>query len=347
MKVAIHTDQHYGVRNDNPIFYNIARKNLDKFIDTCAREKVEQVFLLGDLVDRRKYLNQRTLAEVHYFFRQLTKLKVPVHIIPGNHDSYLRDSLEYNWPFELHLREVYDFVHLYDEGPKEVDDILFVPWICEENEERCFNAIKDTKARICLGHFELNGFSFYRGGAVCSDGHDSSLLNRFDLVLSGHFHAPSRRANVCYVGAANAYTWSDYGDKRGFSILETESLALEFFENEHSPFKVLEYDESGPDPDPRDFRDCFVKIIAKKKSDPGRFDKVVKAISGVTSQTVSVIDESLVMSEGDVEGITVDEVVDTSKFLDKYVDALETELDKDTMKRTLQQIHSEAVALDL
>jgi hypothetical protein len=258
-----------------------------------------------------------------------------------------KDRLSYHWPLELQLDQVYrEFVHLIDE-PEEVGNILMVPWICEGNEEQCFEWIEKTTAKICFGHFELNGFSFYRGGAKCSDGLDGNILNRFLLVCSGHFHTRSGHANTHYVGAANAYTWSDFGDPRGFTILDTETLALTFYENEFTPFKLLEYDETKPDPDPKEFRDCFVKIIAKTKSDARRFDKVVKSIAGVTSQTVSVIDESLMMTEGDIDGMSVGEIVDTSKFLDKYVDALETDLDKDMMKRQLQQIHSEAVALDV
>ena len=36
--------------------------------------------------------------------------------------------------------------------------MMLIPWICEENREASWEAINDTDADYCMGHFELNGF---------------------------------------------------------------------------------------------------------------------------------------------------------------------------------------------
>jgi hypothetical protein len=49
-----------------------------------------------------------------------------------------------------------------------------------------------TNANICMGHFEIQGFTM-QGGPVCTDGLDRSLFNEFDVVFSGHYHHRSEQ----------------------------------------------------------------------------------------------------------------------------------------------------------
>ena len=47
-------------------------------------------------------------------------------------------------------------------------------------------AIKNSKAKIAMGHFEINGFKATRGHMM-EDGMDKEVFDKFDNVFSGHF----------------------------------------------------------------------------------------------------------------------------------------------------------------
>jgi len=122
-------------------------------------------------------------------------------------------------------------------------DVDFIPWICKDNEDEIYNFIKNSKSKICFGHFELSGFEMDRGN-VCLEGMDRNILQKYDLVLSGHFHHKSSDGQIVYVGTPGEMTWADYDDERGFHILDLNDLSLEFYENPHKMFHKIIYDET-------------------------------------------------------------------------------------------------------
>ena len=58
MKIALITDTHWGARNDNVIFSNYFRKFYDNiFFPLLEERNIKTLLHLGDVVDRRKYIN--------------------------------------------------------------------------------------------------------------------------------------------------------------------------------------------------------------------------------------------------------------------------------------------------
>ena len=84
---------------------------------------------------------------------------IAVHLMVGNHDAYYKNTNDVN-SVDLLLRE-YDNINVYS-SPTEVRidnlDILFIPWICEENEKETTQLIESTTCNITMGHLELSGF---------------------------------------------------------------------------------------------------------------------------------------------------------------------------------------------
>ena len=71
MKVAFICDTHFGVRNDSPIFLDNAIKFFEEqFFPYLRENKIKTVIHLGDLFDRRKYINFNTLNTVRDKFFQ-------------------------------------------------------------------------------------------------------------------------------------------------------------------------------------------------------------------------------------------------------------------------------------
>ena len=69
MKYALITDTHFGARNDSLIFANFFRRFYEEvFFPTLVERKVDGVIHLGDIVDRRKFINYKTLNTMREIF---------------------------------------------------------------------------------------------------------------------------------------------------------------------------------------------------------------------------------------------------------------------------------------
>ena len=182
-------------------------------VQTCALP----IFLhLGDLVDRRKYININTARRLREDFLEPLSHKCRVIMVAGNHDTYYKNTNSVNAMQEL-VAQGYPF-HIYDKAPEIVEfdslPILLIPWICDENRKESIERITNSNASIAAGHLEIQGFEMYRGSIV-SHGDDRSIFNRYDMVLSGHYHHRSSDGTIFYLGSHGEFTWSDYDDQIG------------------------------------------------------------------------------------------------------------------------------------
>jgi hypothetical protein len=157
MKIAIVGDTHFGSRNDHKVFHDFFGKFYSDILFPYLKEHdITKVIQLGDLFDRRKYINFYTLAESKkYFFDKLDNIEF--HTLVGNHDIYWRESLEVN-SSSLVLGE-YNNVTVHT-TPKTIicdnTSIDIIPWICDENKTQVIEFIKNSKSDICMGHFDYN-----------------------------------------------------------------------------------------------------------------------------------------------------------------------------------------------
>ena len=345
MRIALITDTHFGARSDSIPFDNFFKS----FYDNCFFPKLEEqgiktVIHLGDIFDRRKYINFNTLKSCkEYFFDKAKELEIDIHLIPGNHDTYFKNTNEINSP-NLLLRE-YDNIKLYEQ-PSEVifgwQKILFMPWICSDNYQQSRTAMEETDATVCFGHFELAGFQMYKG-VKNEHGMDPSIFNTFDLVCSGHFHHRDRNGNIYYLGNPYEITWSDYDDPRGFHILDSESLEFEFIQNPYNMFHKIYYDDSKEmekiDYDKLE-RTC-VKVIVVRKTDFTKFDKIIDNLYNCNLVELKIIED---FSEFEDEAVGEENInlEDTMTLLNEYVDNIETELDKERLQNYLRTLYIEA-----
>ena len=201
MKIAIINDTHFGVRNDHQGFLDYMFQFFDEqFFPYLIENDIKVVFHLGDVFDRRKFINMNTLHTVRTkFFERLESMGVHLHIIPGNHDCYYKNTNTVNSVKELTSH--YQNVDVY-EKPKTISfdgkSFLFLPWLSPENTDSFLSYVDSNNADVLLGHLELNGH-YVIPGVKFKGGLDSTLFNKFELVLSGHFHQHSTQGNVNYL----------------------------------------------------------------------------------------------------------------------------------------------------
>lgn len=347
MKIALITDLHFGARSDSIHFDNFFRKFYTEcFFPELEKRGIKTVLDLGDTFDRRKYINYNTLKSCkEYFFDELQKRDIDVYMIPGNHDTYFKNTNEVNSP-ELLLSE-YDNITLIEE-PTDLEfdgtKVLMMPWICGENYERCTNHIKDTDSKVCFGHFEFSGYDMYRG-IPNAHGMDPSLFGDFNLVVSGHFHHRHSRGNITYMGNPYEITWADFEDPRGFAVFDTKKESLEYVNNPFKMFHKLYYNDSEDNCIADNFnfetvKNSCVKLVVTKKTDFQKFDAFVDKLYSCNLVELKILED---FSEFEDEAIGEDmNIEDTMSLLKEYVDSVETDLNKERLKALLQNLYVEA-----
>jgi hypothetical protein len=271
-------------------------------------------------------------------------------VIPGNHDTYYKNTNELNSLKEL-LGHFMNEIHIIME-PKVMEygslKMALLPWINGENYDRSINFIKDCKADWLGGHLELSGFEVMRG-VTQMHGMDHKLFQKFELVMSGHYHVSSKRDNIWYLGSQMEFFWSDVNDPKYFHVMDTETREVKMIQNPYTMFEKILYDDSKEDYTQKDVNfvdNKFVKIVVINRKDLFTFDSFVDKIQNRPIHDLKIAEnfEEYLGENVEDESISLE---DTGTLLDSYVDAVDTELDKDKIKVSMRQLLSEAQSMEI
>tara|TARA_Y100001938_G_scaffold139071_1_gene205430 strand:+ start:96 stop:1145 length:1050 start_codon:yes stop_codon:yes gene_type:complete len=348
MRVAIITDQHFGARKNSKLFHDYFLKFYeDVFFPTLEREKITTVIDMGDTFDSRKGIDFSALtwAKDHYFDR-LRDMGVEVHTIVGNHTAYYKNTNDIN-AIDLLLRE-YDNVKVYSETTSiEVCElnILLVPWINQENKEMTLSMIKKSRAPVCMGHLELQGFKV-NDYVVMDHGMDMSPFKKFEKVFSGHFHTRSTQDNISYLGNPYEIYWNDSGDTRGFHIFDTQTLETTPVNNPHRLFYKIYYTDNDYQLfDASELKDKIVKLIVRQKTDTKKFEKFIDKLYASNIAELKIVENFEFNGWYDKELNGDYESEDTMSILNKYIEESEINLDKSIIQKMMSEVYQEACEL--
>jgi hypothetical protein len=350
MKICILGDTHFGARGDSLDFHKYFQKFYDGvFFPYLKENNISEVFQMGDLFDRRKFINFNSLYLCRkYFFDKCKSEGITLHTLLGNHDVAFKNTLEVN-STSLLLNE-YDNIHYYDTfQTAKFDDINIdiVPWMCDDNANEILKNIKDSSSQIAFGHFEIAGFEMDRGN-VSDVGIDKNLLKSYDIVLSGHFHHKSADYNIVYVGTPYEMTWADHNDPKGFHIFDTNTRHLEFVRNSHVMFNKVMYDDGKTDfehwkaYDFESLKDTYVKIVVLNKQNPYLFDHVIDNLYKAGVADLSIVEDfsdNLIDDDQEI----IDQAEDTMTILSKHIDNLELDVDSSKLKTLMRELYVEAI----
>ena len=351
MKVAVLNDTHCGIRNSSEIFLdNAASFYSDIFFPYCRENNIEQILHLGDYYDHRKFVNIKALEHNRKnFLDPLRKYGMKMDIIPGNHDTYFKNTNDLNSLKEC-LGHYMNEIHIAME-PKVMKygslSIALLPWINNENYESSLDFIKNCKADWLGGHLELNGFDMIRG-VKQTHGMDHKIFSRFEQVLTGHYHTTSRQDNIWYLGSQLEFTWNDAGDNKYFHVIDTETREIKKIQNTYRLFeKILYNDEkmSYNNYNVSELKDKFVKVVVINKNDMFSFDRFIDRIQNENIHELKIAEN---FNEFLGENIEDDKINfdDTHEIVNSYIDAVDTDLDKDTIKNKVRELMTEAQSLE-
>jgi len=355
MKVAIITDQHFGARNDSIHFLDFYEKFYrDVFFPALKKNDIKTLLILGDTFDRRKYVNFYSLKRTkEMFFDVLHEMKIEVHMLAGNHDTYFKNTNDVN-SVDLLLRE-YDNINVID-SPQTIhleygntsSDVCMIPWICPENYNNCMSEINNTSATLCMGHFEIAGFAMYRG-MPSEEGLERGLFRKFDCTFSGHYHHKSSSDDIYYLGNPYELTWQDYNDQRGFHIFDLNNRELTFIPNPYKMFHRIVYDDKQEtiteitNKDLTEYANTYVKVVVINKTNPYLFDKFMNNLYNVNPVDITVAEDFTDLNEG-IDDNMVDQAEDTLTILNKYIDNIkEDSIQNDKLKTLMKELYIEAL----
>ncbi len=349
MKIALLTDTHFGARNDSLIFNDFFKKFYENiFFPTLKERGITEVIHLGDVVDRRKFINYKTLNSMkEMLFNPLKEMGVNIKIIIGNHDCYYKNTLAVNSMTEL--TKGMPHVTVYDE-PAEIsldgkNQAVFIPWICNENEEQSRELIEKTRAPVAFGHLQIEGIEQHKG-SFAIEGHSPSMFKAFQKVYSGHFHHKSETGNITYLGNPYEITWADYNDKRGFHIYDTETMETEFIENPYSMFHKIYYDDEKTDyGDLSKYKDSYVKIIIRNKNNSYLFEALMDKLFDVGIGHISVVDNLFDIEDLGEDIENMEDVEDTMSVIRSCVDGLQFD-NKEPLNKLMQDLYNEALTME-
>lgn len=352
MKIAILGDTHVGARNDSAIFHDYFEEfYTNTFFPYLREQGITNIVQLGDLFDRRKYINFQSLKRGRsYLFDQLEN-GFNTWVLVGNHDTYYKNTNDVN-SVDLLLRG-YKHIKCINE-PTEVmfEDVKFllVPWICDENEKEVVNAIQTTNAAVIAGHFEIRGFEMQRG-MLNDEGLDSKVFENQELIISGHFHHKSQNGNINYLGTPYELTWSDYDDPKGFHVYDTDTRELTFIPNPNIMFVKIHYNDAGQGPeyykgfDLSGLSGKIVKVIIKNKDNPIGFDAFIDKLEKAGVADLQVVEDHFHLDlEGDED--IINEAEDTITILKKYIEQVDVQTDRKRLNKLMQDLYQEALTIE-
>ena len=347
MKIALIADTHWGARNDSPAFINYFNKFYDEvFFPYLQENNIKTLIHLGDVVDRRKFINHNTAYNFKSkFWNKLEELNIDTHIIIGNHDTYYKNTNEVNALQNLSISKNTKIYTSCETITVDNLDILLAPWICDDNMEDSLHSIENSTAQIVMGHLEIKGFEMHKGH-LNEQGLDKSLFKRFEKVLSGHFHKKSDDGHIYYLGCPYEITWSDYKCPKGFHIFDTQTRELTRVANPLRVHKKLIYNDKSEDytkKDLKDFENTFVKLFISNKTDVDMFDKLVDRFHNeINVHELNIIEDLTSDITSTVKEDILDQGEDTLTFLGNYIDQIDTTLDKSKLKKFAKELYVEA-----
>jgi DNA repair exonuclease SbcCD nuclease subunit len=343
VKVGVISDTHWGARKGSKLFHDYFEqfyKNI--FFPTLEQYGITTVIHMGDAFDSRKSIDYQSLEWAkRVVFEPLKNYQV--HMIVGNHDSYYKNTNNTNSP-QLLLTD-YPNIQTYS-TPSEIKvenlDILLLPWICMENEEQSLKMIKKTKAKVAMGHLELQGFRVNRS-IVMEHGLEADLFKNFSKVFSGHYHTRSDNGTVFYLGNPYEIYWNDLNDTRGFTIFDTETLEHIPINNPYKMYHNIYYEDTPHQMfDASQYENKIVKIVVRKKSDTKQFEKFIDKLYASNVAELKVVENFEIQGTEEFEAF---ESEDTLSILDRYIQEAEISLDKTVIQKMMQEIYQEACEL--
>lgn len=336
------TDTHAGARNESDLFFEYQKRFWTKFFTYAKEHGIVRVIHLGDFFDRRTHVHLKTLSFVRWFEDEAKEAGIEkIFIIPGNHDVLHRNTNEINSP-EYCLDPV--LFHIINR-PTEIEDAVLIPWINSSNLQETLNVIEGTKKPWCFGHFDIVGFMMHPG-SYSIHGLDPGIFKKFHGVFSGHYHSPSKKGNIQYLGSPFELTWNDFNDKKYFYVFTMEDGIVESVQNTESMFFKYFFSKNTLPYTPMTFHGKYLKVVCDTTEEVALAKAWLSSLSpDVQPFDVQLINRAYISVEAESSLSVVESHKSDNELFKEFVDSIEglEEQNKDKVLSSLEKLYREAM----
>lgn len=346
-KIVILGDKHAGESDGNQAVMNHQLSCLDTVIEYCISNGITDIIQLGDNWEVKRTTNNNVASEWKLrYYDKLAYYGITEHTLIGNHDMYHKEKIFPNTTSNLLADHTNVSIHTKP-SILELNGVKFgiMPWICEENYEESIKFIREADADVLCGHFEIKGARMESG--VCEQGLEMSEFEHYKLVLSGHFHCRSEYDIIKYVGTPYDTKWSDYGEDKGFGVLDTETIQISYVNIEDKLHHKIYYreDKNMDFYTEKDYKGKRVRIIVEQRESYEKYETWLTKMELKGMLQMTVHDPLALRTEADSE-VKVDvenlDMKDTSELFSEYVADVYPEKKTDLTEFVLG-LHAEAL----
>lgn len=275
-KVGCFSDVHIGLYQDSPVWHDIClefAKNVSSFY---KKNKIKHIIIPGDIFHNRSEISVKTIHTAKLFFDYFKDFHIIISA--GNHDSFFKERSDIN---SISIFDGWSNITIVDLKPLILNtkdnkkSVSFIPW--------GISCSDIPKTDICFGHFEINTF-YMNTYKSCEKGEESkNLLEKSKFIISGHFHKKDHRkysnGQILYVGSPYQHNFGDYGDDRGFYIIDLDKDKFEFYKNDFSP-KFVKLDSTSIDKDniENDIKNNFISLTLNSNESEQKINNILNKI---------------------------------------------------------------------
>lgn len=247
MKFIHLSDLHLGKRVNGFSMLDDQRYILDQIVSLAESERPDAVLIAGDVYDKTTPSGEAVQLFDDFLYR-LTRLRMQVFVIAGNHDSAERLSFggRLMTPSGVHIAPVYNGcvepVTLADEYGSV--DFYLLPFVRPADVRRFFGEdeeidsytdalgcavrhmdIKPDRRNVLLAHQFVTGAARSDSEDVSVgglDNVDAAVFAPFDYTALGHIHGPQNVGGdtVRYCGTPLKYSFSECAHEKSVTVVQ-------------------------------------------------------------------------------------------------------------------------------
>ena len=323
MKILLYSDLHLREdRLDDAIFV------LNEVRDIAVSRGIKKLINGGDTFNTRGVIRTRCLRALYDAYAIYASTGLEQTILVGNHDQEDRAGLIH----PMKIFEQFKGWFVADE-PRTIGGIAFIPYVEPKKVEAFLSRVKPITARtgVAVVHLGIKG-AMINDWRADTEGIPAKWFSKFKRVFSGHYHYRNAFDNVQYIGSPYQQTHAEAGQEKGVLIYDTISGVIEFVEIKGTPkhYDIKTYWEDGKQKweKSKDITDKdFVRVMAVGEAE--QVSKLNQAVLHKKFKCAGLkIHRDVVAKSVSRMNIGANEIYDKPGLMKKYVEFVDTELDR-------------------